>query len=1220
MKIIRELLARDLNQRIEEIIQVDQTDEQAVYTEIREYVATERIKDQYNELFKAIASAPTDPHESIGVWVSGFFGSGKSSFAKNVGYVLSNQLVVGHQAGTLFKDQVGDEHISELVDYINVRIPTKVIMFDVSKERAVKKDTARMAEIMYTILLRELDYAEDYDIADLEIELEKEARLEIFKDICLEKYGSQWRIVRKGAMKISRASAILHEMEPQTFPTQESWAQSLRNKSADITVSKFVERTFELCARRLPGKALTFIIDEVGQYVARSTDKIEDLRAVVEQFGKESRNRLKANKIVAPIWVMVTSQEKLDEVVSALDSKRVELAKLQDRFRHRIDMAPADIREVATRRVLAKTVEAETLLGKLYQESQGRLNIACHLERTTRNSSITQEDFIQFYPYLPHFIELSIDIVSGIRLQTGANKHIGGSNRTIIKQAYEMLVSDRTAIASMPIGTLVTFDKIFDLVEGNLSSEKQKDVSDIRQRFKDDSEDLGMATRVAKALCLLEFVRDLPRTDANIAACLVSEVGKAAPLAQVKQALEKLRVAQFVRNTEDGWKMQTAQEKNWDTERRAHAPRTKDRNVILRESLLETLIDKIKTYRYRNLRSFRIGLKVDGVTVGEEGQIPLLLVTADDSEALAGKVTEVRNESRQAANKNALYWIFALTGDIDGLIVELYASRQMVNKYSQLSAQNRITQDEGASLAHERNEVIALQRRLREKMMQALEQGQGLFQGMTKEADTLGKNIGEMLKTFFDFAVPTLYPKLEMGVRELKGDEVGNILKSDNLSALPQIFYPGSKGLNLVVKEDTKYVPNPEADIAREVLNYLNHQYSYGEKVTGKGLDEHFQGIGYGWERDVLRLVLATLLRAGSIEVIYQGRRYRNHQDHQCREAIESNTAFKSAAFVPRKSIELKTLTTAVQHFEDLTGNEVDVEEGAIATAFKKFAEEEEKKLFGILADAKANDLPVLSLLEEYQKTLENILTSASDDCIRFLTDEGKEFKETRNIVRQVRQKVDANGLAIVRRGRNVVQQVWPVLMQRGALSYQQIANELSMLLQSAQFFEQLDHIAQLSQDITTAYQGLYLTLHEQRATVFGMAIAEIKGRPEWSMVQEDLHPGLLKELSTRLCRSQKDSATPLLEDALTCQFCNAMPGQIDSDVAAVESFKRQIISRIRELTTPVSETVAYVERVRLADFFDAVLESDDAVDKGLEQLSDHLHKKIAAGAKIIVE
>ena len=78
----------------------------------------------------------------------------------------------------------------------------------------------------------------------------------------------------------------------------------------------------------------------MGQHVARSDDKIEDLRAVVQEFGLVGRNLVKAKKLIAPAWMIVTSQEKLEEVVSALDSKRVQLAKLQDRFRHRVDLAP----------------------------------------------------------------------------------------------------------------------------------------------------------------------------------------------------------------------------------------------------------------------------------------------------------------------------------------------------------------------------------------------------------------------------------------------------------------------------------------------------------------------------------------------------------------------------------------------------------------------------------------------------------------------------------------------------------------------------------------------------------------------------------------------------------------------------------------------------------------------------------------------------------------
>jgi hypothetical protein len=440
MKTIGDLLTRDLSRKIEEIIQVDQADEQSVYAEITEYIATDSIREQYHHLLEAIADAPSNPDESVGVWVSGFFGSGKSSFAKNLGYALENRTVLGSKFSDLFKQQLSKEKpddtgTSALLDLINATTPTEVILFEVAKEADTRKVTQRIAELIYTVLLRELGYSEDFDIAELEIELEAEDKLPQFIATCKTLWGKDWETVRAGAQKLSRASAILNKLDRDVYPSPDSWAHSQRNRDASISVSKVVKRTFELWGRRRKGKALVFIIDEVGQHVARSGDKIEDLRATIEEFGKVSKNLLKEHKIIAPCWIVVTSQEKLDEVVAAIDSKRVELAKLQDRFRYRVDLAPSDIREVATKRVLAKKPEAEKPLKKLFSESQGKLNTALRLERTTRRTDINEKDFVDFYPYPPHYIDLCIGIMSGIRLQPGAPRHYGGSNRTIIKKA-----------------------------------------------------------------------------------------------------------------------------------------------------------------------------------------------------------------------------------------------------------------------------------------------------------------------------------------------------------------------------------------------------------------------------------------------------------------------------------------------------------------------------------------------------------------------------------------------------------------------------------------------------------------------------------------------------------------------------------------------------------------------------------------------------------------
>src|ERR1035437_4387851 len=246
MTTIGDLLTRDLSRKIEEIIQVDQADEHSVYSEITEYVATDSIREQYYGLLEAVAEAPSDPNEGVGVWVPSVFGSGKSSFAKNLGYALENRTVLGSKFADLFKQQLGDTRTSDLLDLINAQTPTEVILFEVAKEADTRKVTQRIAELMYTVLLRELGYSEDFDIAELEIELEAEGKLPQFIATCKSLLNKDWEIVRAGAQKLSRASAILNELDKNVYTTADSWAHSQRNRDASISVSKVVKRTFEL--------------------------------------------------------------------------------------------------------------------------------------------------------------------------------------------------------------------------------------------------------------------------------------------------------------------------------------------------------------------------------------------------------------------------------------------------------------------------------------------------------------------------------------------------------------------------------------------------------------------------------------------------------------------------------------------------------------------------------------------------------------------------------------------------------------------------------------------------------------------------------------------------------------------------------------------------------------------------------------------------------------
>src|ERR671924_126007 len=181
-KKIADLLARDLTKgKIEEIVKVDQVDEHSVFTELTEYIATDRLREHYRHLFKAMAEYRAQPNEGTGVWVSGFFGSGKSSFAKNVGYVVGNRTVLGRKASDVFKERLEDPICESLIDLINVNVPTEVVMFDVQTDRASGgSGSVSISHYMYRSLLRPFDYAEDFDIAELEQSLEADGRLDEF--------------------------------------------------------------------------------------------------------------------------------------------------------------------------------------------------------------------------------------------------------------------------------------------------------------------------------------------------------------------------------------------------------------------------------------------------------------------------------------------------------------------------------------------------------------------------------------------------------------------------------------------------------------------------------------------------------------------------------------------------------------------------------------------------------------------------------------------------------------------------------------------------------------------------------------------------------------------------------------------------------------------------------------------------------------------------------
>jgi hypothetical protein len=227
---IKSLFAKSIDRRIEEVIKVDQNDEEILKDEISEYVTTDTIRKHYTDIYEVYRETPNKPHEGIAIWVSGFFGSGKSSFAKMLGLSIGNRTIGGESAAKQFGQQTGDKKLQVLLDAISEKIPTHAVIFDVSTDRGIRSGNQTLTEIMYGLFLQSLGYAKDLDLSELEIGLEEQGKLGAFEDAYRRLFKKEWKDEKgKVAFALSEASRVMNSLDGETYTSADSWVKAVKN-------------------------------------------------------------------------------------------------------------------------------------------------------------------------------------------------------------------------------------------------------------------------------------------------------------------------------------------------------------------------------------------------------------------------------------------------------------------------------------------------------------------------------------------------------------------------------------------------------------------------------------------------------------------------------------------------------------------------------------------------------------------------------------------------------------------------------------------------------------------------------------------------------------------------------------------------------------------------------------------------------------------------------
>ncbi|MHB1444021.1 MAG: hypothetical protein ACYCXO_14950 [Candidatus Humimicrobiaceae bacterium] len=278
----------------------------------------------------------------------------------------------------------------------------------------------------------------------------------------------------------------------------------------------------------------------------------------------------------------------------------------------------------------------------------------------------------------------------------------------------------------------------------------------------------------------------------------------------------------------------------------------------------------------------------------------------------------------------------------------------------------------------------------------------------------------------------------------------------------------------------------------------------------------------------------------------------------------------------------------------------------------KKWAAKELQEIFPVEAEAKANDLPVLTWLANYRSSLQIIQDSASEDCIRILAGESKSLKESHEILQKIQAVTTEKNLELVKTARQVSNQIWPVLEVHGMDGdLSDHAFQLRESLSCEAFYSCLDDMRKHLKPIAKAYTEMYIELHNKRTKDYQEALGLLAARPEWGQLSSEAQVPLQSSLEIRACTDLDLPAT-----GPACINCSATVSQMESDLAALNGLKTQALVRLQELTAPKEK----VERVKLATFFGNGLESEEEIEKAIEHLKAHLLKLMAEGIKIIIE
>ncbi len=453
---LKELFSKKIQREINGVIKVDQVDNPDVlFQELDEFVITTELTRHFNTFFKNYNHSIDKPTANIGVWISGFFGSGKSHFLKMLSYLLENKEVKGHTAVDLFESKFKDPLMYAEVKRA-VSVPTEAILFNIDSKSSPEGKSSKegIVEIFLKVFNEKLGYCAEIPwLANLERLLDKEGNYEKFKLAFREVAGEEWEVLRDRTYLIQ--DEFVSALVKAKGLSKEAAENYFLNADSDysITPESFALLIKDYIDSKGPKNRIIFLVDEIGQYISDNTSLMLNLQTVVEQLGIYCPGRA---------WVLVTSQEAIDTITKERFRDQ-DFSKIQGRFHTRLSLSGSNTDEVIRKRLLEKTTIAEKTLSQHYHDQEKILANLITFSTNTAGMKIydSNKDFVNCYPFVPYQFKLLQDVFASLRNFSHAGAHLSENERSMLNAFHSALKE----YSEKDITDLVPFNIFFSTVK-----------------------------------------------------------------------------------------------------------------------------------------------------------------------------------------------------------------------------------------------------------------------------------------------------------------------------------------------------------------------------------------------------------------------------------------------------------------------------------------------------------------------------------------------------------------------------------------------------------------------------------------------------------------------------------------------------------------------------------------------------------------------------------